>query len=147
MGAAAASTRRATGAAASPTIASSRCGARCWSSATSIQPNDVGLRGSRSRTSRSTDDAPRLELVVAPDAREPEQDVGEHRVSARRRVVVDLLLARDEPLAVDRRLEEPAALVVCEQRDGERREAVRLAQVRGSPLATCSSISPYATSA
>ena len=42
-----------------PTIASSRCGARCWSSATSSQPNAVGAFGSASRTRPKTDTARR----------------------------------------------------------------------------------------
>ena len=73
-------------------------------------------------------DAAPLQLVVAPDAREPQQHVGEHRVAARRRMVVELLLARDELLAVARRLEEAARVVVGEQVDRERREPVRLEQ-------------------
>ena len=93
-------------------------------------------------------DAALLELVVAPDPAEPEQDVGEHRVAARRRVVVELLLARDQLLAVARCLEEAAARP--RRRTGRSRaaraDAPRGAS-RGSPLATCSSISPLATSA
>ena len=41
-----------------------------------------------------------LELVVAVDPREPEQDEGEHRVPGGRRMVVQLLLAGDELLTV-----------------------------------------------
>src|SRR5579885_2808205 len=56
-------------------------------------------------------DAAPLELVVAPDPCEPQKDVREHRVAARRRMVVDLLLAGDERLAVGGRVEEPAPFV------------------------------------
>ena len=86
-----------------------------------------------------------LELVVAVDPREPQQHVGEHRVAARRRVVVEVLLADDQLLAVGGRLEEAAVLVVAEELDREPREPVRLlepAQLAGrdvqleSPLAT-----------
>src|SRR5207247_10004998 len=47
---------------------------------------------------------------------------------ARRGVIVEVLLARDELLAVDRCREEAAALVVGEEIDGQTREAVRLLQ-------------------
>ena len=67
-----------------------------------------------------------LEQVVAVDAGEPQQDVGEHRVPARRRMVVEALLARDELLAVRRRLEEAAVLLVEEELEREPREPVRL---------------------
>ena len=67
-----------------------------------------------------------LELVVAVDPRQPQEDVREHRVAGRRRVVVEILRARDERLAVGGREEEAAALVVGEELDGESREASRL---------------------
>src|SRR2546423_14715453 len=69
-----------------------------------------------------------LELVVTEDARQPERDVREHRVAGRRRMVVELLLAAHELLAVRGRVEEAAALVVAEQRDGEQRQASRLVE-------------------
>ena len=69
-----------------------------------------------------------LELVVAPDPREPQEDEGEHRAPRRRRVVVESLLPRDEPLAVGRREEEAAALGIAEQLDRGEREPPRLAQ-------------------
>ena len=75
-----------------------------------------------------------LHRVVAPDPAEPHEHVGEHRVPARRWMVVEVLPPRDEPLAVGRRLEEAAFGVVGEQLDGEEREPVRLhepAQVAG----------------
>src|SRR5205814_4322237 len=58
-----------------------------------------------------------LELVVAPDPREPQEDEGEHRASGGRRVVVERLLPRDELLAVGRREEEAAASRVGEELD------------------------------
>ena len=88
----------------------------------------TALARAESRTSAQHRDAALLELVVAPDAREPQEHIREHRVAARRRMVVELLLARDQLLAVDRRLEEAATLVVGEELDRERGEAVRLAQ-------------------
>src|SRR5215210_2897251 len=71
-------------------------------------------------------DGPSLELVVAVDPRDPEQDLRQHRVARRRRVVVEGLLARDQPLAVLRGQEEAAAFVVREELDGESREPVGL---------------------
>src|SRR5437764_11157325 len=67
-----------------------------------------------------------LQLVLAVDPPQPRQDVREHRVAARRRMVVEVLLPRDERLAVCRREEEAATLVVAEQLDREPREAMRL---------------------
>src|SRR5205085_2409986 len=64
-----------------------------------------------------------LHLVVAVDAREPEEDVREHRVARRRRVVVELLLPADEPLPVGRRVEEAAAFIVAKELDGEQGQA------------------------
>ncbi len=93
------------------------------------------------------DDAALLELVVAPDPAEPKQDVREHRVAARRRLVVELLLARHQLLAVARRLEEPAALLVAEEVDREPASRCASSSQRSSPVATCSSIRPCATSA
>ena len=62
-----------------------------------------GARRARSSvgpTSRSTDTAAALELVVAPDPPEAQEHVREHRVPGRDRVVVEVLRARDELLAV-----------------------------------------------
>src|SRR3954463_6726853 len=69
-----------------------------------------------------------LELVVRPQPRKPEQDEREHRVPGRRRMVVEVLLAADQPLAVDRRQEETAALVVAEELHRQQREPPRLLQ-------------------
>ena len=60
--------------------------------------------------------------------REPQQDVREHRVAGRERVVVELLRPRDQLLAVGGREEEAAALLVGEELDREPREPVRLPQ-------------------
>ena len=107
------------------------------------QPAERGRRP-RERVAHEAEhgDAAALELVVAPDAREPQQDVREHRVAARRGMVVELLLARDELLAVGGRLEEAAALVVGEQLDRELASRCASRSQRGSPVATCSSIRP-----
>src|SRR3954463_1506149 len=67
-----------------------------------------------------------FERLVAPDPAEAEQHEGEHRVPRGGRMVIELLLASDQPLAVGRREEEAAALLVCEELDREPREAVRL---------------------
>ena len=86
-----------------------------------------------------------LELVVAPDPPEAEQDVREHRVARRDRVVVEALRARDELLAA-RRGEEEAA-VLGDRRTARPRAAragAPRASQRTSPVATCSSISPCA---
>ena len=69
-----------------------------------------------------------LELVVAPDPREPQEDEGEHRAPGGRRVVVERLLPRDELLAVGRREEEAAAFRVAEELDRGEREPPRLPQ-------------------
>src|SRR5689334_1886084 len=69
-----------------------------------------------------------LQLVVAPDAAEPQQHEREHRVPRGRRVVVELLLARDEPLGVVGREVEAAALLVGEQLDRKARQPVCLEQ-------------------
>ena len=70
-----------------------------------------------------------LELLVSPDPREPQEDEREHRVARRDRVVLERLLPRDELLAVGRREEEAAALVVSEERD----RAIRGAAARAQP--------------
>ena len=78
-----------------------------------------------------------LELVVAVDPCEAQQHVREHRVAGRRRVVVEVLRAHDERLAVGRREEEAAALVVSEQLDREQRQPARLlepAQLAGGDV-------------
>ena len=67
-------------------------------------------------------DGPPLELVVAVDARQPQRHIREHRIAGGRRIVVELFLSVDEPLAVGRRVEEAASFVVGEQLDRERRE-------------------------
>ena len=67
-----------------------------------------------------------LELVVAVDAREPQEDVREHRAARRDRVVVEILRPHDELLAVGGREEEASPLGVCEQLDGEEREPAGL---------------------
>src|SRR5581483_8237770 len=89
-----------------------------------------GGRRARQKVADEPERAERLplELVVAPDPREPEEDEREHRVAGRRRVVVERLLARDELLPVRRREEEAAALVVAEQLDGAERDPTGLAQ-------------------
>jgi hypothetical protein len=69
-----------------------------------------------------------LELVVAPDPTEPQKDEGEHRAPGRRRVVVERLLPRDEPLAVGRREEEAGPLRVAEELDRREREPPSLEQ-------------------
>ncbi len=70
-----------------------------------------------------------LELLVAPDPREPQEDESEHRVTRRDRVVLERFLPRDELLTVGRRQEEAAALLVSEQRD----RAIRGAAARAEP--------------
>src|SRR5207302_5793439 len=49
----------------------------------------------------------------------------------RRRIVVEILLARDECLAVDGCEEEAAVLLIGEEIDGEARKPVRLVQPAG----------------
>ena len=85
-------------------------------------------RGSRDGAVDEPEDADRaaLELVVPVDPRQAKQHRGEHRVARRRRVVLEILLARDELLPVGGREEEAAALVVGEELDGEAGQAVRL---------------------
>ena len=78
-----------------------------------------------------------LELVVAVRSREPEQDEGEHRVPGRSRVVVELLLAGDEPLAAVRREEEPTVLRVAEQLDREQREPFEPPRGSGAHRSSC----------
>ena len=86
-----------------------------------------GLSELRSDEAKDRDCAP-CEIVVAPQAREPQQDVGEHRVARRCRMVVEVLLATHEPLAVRGRQEEPPTLVVRKQLDGEESEPPRVLQ-------------------
>ena len=69
-----------------------------------------------------------LELVVAPDAREAQEDVREHRVARRDRGVLEVLRARDARVAVGGREEEAAVHVVREELDGEEREPTRFEQ-------------------
>ena len=60
-----------------------------------------------------------LQRGVTPDSPQPKQDVGEHGVAGRRRIVVELLLPADELLAVDGREKESAPLIVGEQLHGQ----------------------------
>ena len=86
--------------------------------------------GSLQLVAHETEHADRLllELVVAEDARESKEDVSKHRVAGRSRVVVELLLPRDEVLSVGGRQEKTAALLVSEEVDGEPREPKRLVE-------------------
>ena len=77
-------------------------------------------------SSRSTPDRLALELVVAVDPRKPQQHEREHRVPRRHRVVVEVLLARDQLLRVVGGHEEAAALLVGEELDRQPGEPVRL---------------------
>ncbi len=120
-------------------MAISRGGEKWKSSAQSAQPKADGARGTRSRDEPQDADSAPFELVVAVDPRQPEQHVREHRVARRRRVVVELLRAHDERLAVGRREEEAATLVVGEELDGEQRQPPRLREPAESPVATWSS--------
>ena len=71
-------------------------------------------------------DGQALELVVAVDPRELQQDEGQHCVARGCRLVLEVLLARDELLAVGGREVEAAALLVPEELDREARQSVRL---------------------
>ena len=78
-----------------------------------------------------------LELVVPVNPREPQEEVREHRVARGRRVVVELLLAVDELLAVGRRVEEAAVLLVGEElrrKDGEPSRLSQPTQVAGRDM-------------
>ena len=55
-----------------------------------------------------------LELIVTPDPPQPQQHVREHRVPRRERVVVEIFRPSDKLLAVARREEEAAVLLVRE---------------------------------
>src|SRR6476620_2974035 len=85
-------------------------------------------RGARKEWSDEPEDADRLplELLVAPEPGEAEQHIGEHGVSRRRRVIVEVLLPRDELLSVPRREEEAAVGGVAEEIDGKHRKPPRL---------------------
>ena len=85
-------------------------------------------RGARKEWSDEPEDADRLplELLVTPEPRKAEQHVGEHRVSRRRRVIVEVLLPRDELLPVPRREEETAVGGVAEEIDGKHCKPPRL---------------------
>src|SRR5690349_24091140 len=85
-------------------------------------------RRPRNRVANQPEDAggAALELVISPDPAQPEQDVREHRVPRGCRVVVELLLPRDQLLAVGRREEETASFLVGKELDGEPGEPVRL---------------------
>ena len=69
-----------------------------------------------------------LELVVAPDPRQPQQDVGEHRVSRRNGRVLEVLRARHARVSVLGREEEPTVLGVLEELDREQRKPPGLEQ-------------------
>ena len=69
-----------------------------------------------------------LELVVAPDPGEAQEDERQHRAPRRSRVVVERLLPCDELLAVRGCEEEAAALLVAEEPGGREREPPRLVQ-------------------
>src|SRR5205823_2283406 len=69
---------------------------------------------------------PSLELVVAEDPGETEQDVGEHRVAGGGRVVVEVLLARHQLLSVRGREVETTPLLVREQVDRHSRQSTSL---------------------
>src|SRR5712691_6040349 len=93
--------------------------------------------GLRQKARDEAEDADRLALQfwLAPQPREAQQHVREHRVPRRRRIVVEVLLAADELLAVAWREEEAAAFVVAEQRDRKDREPARL--LEPAQLARC----------
>src|SRR6185437_2622923 len=84
-------------------------------------------RGARKEWSDEPEDADRLplELLVAPEPGKAEQHVGKHGVSRRRRVIVEVLLPRDELLSVPRREEEAAVGGVAEEIDGKHCEPPR----------------------
>ena len=69
-----------------------------------------------------------LELVVPPDAGEPEEDVREHRAPGRDRRVLQVLRARDARVALRGREEEAAVLLVGEELDREQGEPACLEQ-------------------
>src|SRR5206468_1825010 len=89
-----------------------------------------GARRSREEVAHKAERSDRrpLELVVAPDPREPQEDEGEHRAPGGRRVVVECLLPRDELLSVRRCEEEAAVSRVGEELDRGEREPPRLLQ-------------------
>ena len=125
----AASAARATGAAGEPTIASSRCGARCWSSATSIQPNADGARDERVADEAR---APRRRAARARRRPRCARGAGARRRASRCRSASD---GRRAPSCARRAARRRRAsgrsrrrLVVGEELDREQREAVRLAQ-------------------
>ena len=90
---------------------------------------EVAERGRRLRQEmrRKAEDSDGLSfhVVVAVDPREPKEHVRQHRVPGRRRMVVELLLAVDEPLAVGGRVEEAAVFRVAEQLHGQQRQPAR----------------------
>src|SRR5205823_14310247 len=102
------------------------------------RPGELRRRPAEARAGQPEHaDSPPLQLVVAVDPPEPQQDVGEHRVPRRDRVVDQLLLARDQLLASGGREEEAAVLVVAEELHREQSEAPRLlepAQLAGGDV-------------
>ena len=102
----------------------------------SVESVSEGRRGLWEQACHEPEDPHRLslELRVAPQAPQPQEDVRKHRVPGRRRVVVEVLLARNELFAVDGR-EEEAATFVAEELDREECEAARL--LEPAQLAGC----------
>src|SRR5215207_664139 len=98
------------------------------------------LRGrsaeARAEQAQHADGLP-LQLAVAVDAGQAEQDEREHRVARGDRVVEEVLLARDEALALRRSEIEAAALLVREELDREQGQPARLlepAQLAGGDV-------------
>ena len=97
-----------------------------------------GGRGPLHQRVREPEDADRqlLELGVAVDAREAEEHEGRHRVPGGGRMVVELLAARHEPVALGRVDVEAAAVGIGEELDEQPGQPTRLlepAQVPGRP--------------
>ena len=126
-------------------MAISRGGLSQRSSPTSAHANDPG-RSPHGRLHEPKDaDREPLELVVAPEPREPQEHPREHRVPRGDRRVLEILRPRDARIPVRGSEVEAAVRVVGEELDREPGEAVRLQQpanVAGrdvqldSPLAT-----------
>ena len=128
LGANGASAARATSERTSPTIASSRGGARWRSRAQSAQENARGNPLHRRRKEAQDALAALDHRIVAPDPAEAHEHRRHHRVPGRDRIVVEVLRAGGERLAVVRREEEPAALVVREELDRAIGDPARLEQ-------------------
>ena len=122
------SAARATSERTSPTIASSRGGARWRSSAQSAQENARGTRSIAGASRRRTP-SPRSISASSPQIRPRRTRTRRHhRVPGRDRIVVEVLRPRGERLAVVRREEEAAALVVGEELDRDVGDPARLEQ-------------------